>query len=455
MKTLISIFLGLALIHSFPENDPQEYFYFGNTNLIGAGPLEDGKKQGAWKIYRRVEALEEPRVTVEKVKDEDLDQKFDLASPLYQINFNENLPDGIMEEFYPTGEIKKLVNFSTGKLNGEFFEFSESGEVLLSGQYLDDFKEGDWNSYYRDGSKKSEYFYTKNLLQGTTKNYYPNGNLAETIPFEAGKLQGTYQAFFPNGEVQKTVEFENDLENGVYKRYFEDGHIEVSGAYSKGELDGIWENFNNLGHLISRGVFQVGYKIGEWQEQLPEIQGFYRLGNYKAGSKVGSWKIIDTNGFVYQEEEFEDGKLVSISEFSTPSGKILDAGTLKKGKGKRIVYDGEGNLLEKGRYSKGLRNGIWYTYYPKSDLIASSGSYVEGRKTGTWRNYDMTGEIRNEDYFEEGDSSESREASSFDNHLKDREGFGRNQVSEPQSSTDLRFLERFKMPHVQQQRINN
>jgi antitoxin component YwqK of YwqJK toxin-antitoxin module len=454
MKTLISIFLGLALIQNFPENDPQEYFYFGNTNLVGVGPLEAGKKQGAWKIYGRVEALDDPRITVESVKDVDLNEDFDLKTPLYQINFNENLPDGIMEEFYPTGQIKKLVNFSIGKLNGDFFEFSETGEVLLSGSYLDDQKSGDWISYFSNGNKKSEYSYENNLLNGPTQNYYPNGVLAEIIPFLANKLQGTYRAFFPSGAVQKTMEFENDLEHGVFKRYFEDGRMEVSSSYARGELEGSWENYDNLGQLISKGTYHGGYRIGEWQEQLPEIQGFYRIGNYKEGSKTGSWKIIDPNEFVYQEEQFENGRLVSITEFKTPSGKILDAGTLKKGKGKRVIYDGEGNLLEKGRYSKGLRNGIWYTYYPKSDLIASSGSYVEGRKTGTWRYYDMTGESLGEELFAAGINSDPREASSFDTHLKDRQGFGRNQVSEPQSSNDLRFLERFKRPHVQQL-INN
>lgn len=455
MKSIIALILGLSLIQNFPENDPQEYFYFGNTNLVGVGPLEDGKKQGAWKIYGRVEALDDPRITVESVKDVDLSESFDLASPLYQINFKENLPDGIMEEFYPTGQIKKLVNFSNGKLNGDFFEFSETGEVLLSGNYLDDQKSGDWISYFSNGNKKSEYSYENNLLNGPTQNYYPNGVLAEIIPFEANKLQGTYQAFFPSGAVQKTMEFENDLEHGVFKRYFEDGRLEMSGSYAKGELEGNWENYDNLGQLIAKGVYQSGYRIGEWQEQLPEIQGFYRTGLYKEGGKNGSWKIIDPNGFVYQEEQFENGRLMSISQFTLPNGKVLDVGRLNNGKGKRIIYGGEGNLLEKGRYSKGLRTGLWYTYYPKSDLIASSGSYEEGRKIGTWRYYDMTGESLGEEFFANGINSEQREASSLDNHLKDRQGFGRNQVSEPQSSTDLRFLERFKMPHVQQLRINN
>ncbi|MFN3999809.1 toxin-antitoxin system YwqK family antitoxin [Algoriphagus sp.] len=454
MKVLISIILGLSFIQGLPENDPREYFYFGNINLIGIGPLEDGKKQGAWKVYGRIEELEDPRITVEPVRDGDLVEYFDLTNPLYQINFKENLPDGIMEEFYPDGKIKKLVNFSEGKLNGDFFEFSKTGEVLLSGSYLDDQKSGDWISYFSNGNKKSEYSYLDNQLHGPNRIYYSNGVLAEIIPFEAGKLQGTYQTFFPNGTVQKTMEFDNDLEHGAFKYYFEDGRLEVSGSYAKGELEDNWENYDNFGQLIAYGTYQGGLKEGEWQEQIPEIQGLYRVGIYTEGNKTGSWKITDGEGFVYQNELFENGRLVSINEFTTPTGKVLDGGKLNKGKGKRIIYDREGNLLEKGRYSKGLRNGVWYTYYPQSDMIASSGSYVEGRKNGTWKYYDMTGELLSEDYFVEGQNSEQQEVSSVDNHLIDRKEYWRNQVGEPESSNDLRFLLRFKRPHVQQM-INN
>lgn len=444
MKALFSIILGLSLIQNFPENDPQEYFYFGNTNLIGVGTLEDGKKQGAWKIYGRIEALDNPRITVEAVKDVNLNESFDLSSPVYQINFHENLPDGIMEEFYPTGRIKKLVNFSAGKLKGDFFEFSETGEVLFSGSYLDDQKSGDWISYYSNGKKKSEYSYLNNLLHGSTQNYYSNGVLAEIIPFEAGKLQGTYQAFFPSGEVQKTMEFENDLEHGAFKLFFEDGRLEVSTSFYKGKLDGNWENYDNLGQLISKGAYQGGLREGEWQEQIPEIQGFYREGNYEEGSKTGSWKITDAEGFVYQEELFENGRLVSITEFTTPTGKVLDGGKLNKGKGKRIIYGREGNLLEKGRYSKGLRNGIWYTYYPNSDVIASSGSYLEGKKTGTWRYYDMTGELLSEERLGLGNSGQPDEAASLKAIKKMH--FEQSQFVEPSSANDPRILNQFRLP---------
>lgn len=442
---LFALLLSLGLTQYAPENDTQEYFYFGNTNLIGVGAIEEGKKSGTWKIYKRVETLEAPQTSLEVVRGIEIEETFDLTAPVYQINFRDNLPDGLMEEFYPTGEIKKLVNFSQGRLNGDFFEFSENGEVLLSGRYVDDFKEGDWNSYYRNGSKKSEYSYSNNLLQGNIKNYFPNGNLAEVISFESGKLQGTYQAFFPNGNLQKSVEFVNDQEDGHYKRFYEDGKPEIISSFVKGELYGIWENYDNLGYLVSKGEYQAGVRVGAWQEQIAEVQGFYRIGEYKDGSKSGTWKVIDHKGVEYQEEQFMDDRLVAISEFKTVDGKVLDAGNLVNGTGKRMIYDQDGNLLENGRYSKGIRTGVWFTYYPKSTAVASSGSYSEGEKTGTWRYFGLNGESLGEETFDSGDSAVASSENTLKNpSMNKQDHFRRKNPSEPSSSNDLEFLMRFK-----------
>ncbi|WP_157963251.1 toxin-antitoxin system YwqK family antitoxin [Algoriphagus litoralis] len=445
MKTFLVLLFGLFLIQDLPASETQEYFYFGNTNLVGIGPIEEGKKSGTWKIYKRVNELNAPQVSLDAVRGVEIAEEFDLSVPVFQITFKDNLPDGLMEEFYPNGQIKKLVNFSNGKLNGEFFEFSEGGEVLLSGQYLDDFKEGDWNSYYRDGSKKSEYFYLKNLLQGTTKNYFPNGNVAETIPFEEGKLQGTYQSFFPNGTLQKSVEFANDRENGAYERFYEDGQPEIIGTFVKGELSGNWENYDNLGTLISKGAYLAGVRVGDWKEQIREVQGFYREGEYKDGNKEGIWKVVDEQGVVFQDEQFVENRLVAISEFRTVDGRVLDAGKLVNGTGKRLVYDREGNLLENGRYAKGVRTGVWLTYYPKSTAVASSGSYNAGEKTGTWRYFGLNGESLGEEMFDQNSPSVSREIDPIQKHHLARRDFNRNLAAEPTSSNDMPFLERFQM----------
>ncbi|WP_338226455.1 toxin-antitoxin system YwqK family antitoxin [Algoriphagus confluentis] len=424
MKTLLIILLGLSLTQNAPENDSQVYFYFGNTNLIGIGPIEEGKKSGTWKIYKRVNELSAPQASLDAVRGVEVEETFDLSKPVFQVTFKDNLPDGLMEEFYANGQIKKLVNFSNGKLNGEFFEFNLTGDVLLSGSYQDGLKEGEWNSYYKNGTKKSEYSYSKNLLHGT------------------------YKAFFPDGNLQKSVEYQNDQENGSYMRFHEDGQPEIIGAFAKGELNGSWENFDNLGELISKGEFLAGIKVGIWKEQVKDVQGFYRVGEYKEGRKDGVWKVVDETGFVFQEEQFIEDRLVSFGEFKTKDGRLLDAGKLVNGTGKRLVYDREGYLLENGRYTKGVRTGVWYTYYPKSTVIASRGSYSSGEKVGTWRYFGFNGESLGEEILDSGSSTVSQLGYTIKTPSMNKvDHFRRKNPSEPTSTNDLEFLMQFTSPN--------
>ncbi|GAB2492758.1 toxin-antitoxin system YwqK family antitoxin [Algoriphagus taiwanensis] len=424
MKSLLIILLGLSLTQYAPENDSQVYFYFGNTNLVGVGPIEEGKKSGTWKIYKRVNELSAPQESLDAVRGVEIEETFDLSMPVFQIVFKDNQPDGLMEEFYSNGQLKKLVNFSEGKLNGDFFEFSITGDVLLSGRYKDGLKVGEWNSYYRNGAKKSEYSYSNNLLYGT------------------------YKAFFPNGNLQKSVEYQNDQEHGPYMRFHEDGQPEIIAAFANGELNGGWENFDNLGDLISKGQFQEGIRVGFWKEQIREVQGFYRVGEYKEGRKEGVWKVVDENGFIFQEEKFESDQLVSFSEFKTIDGKVLDAGKLVNGTGKRLIYNREGDILENGRYLKGSRTGVWYTYYPKSTVVASRGSYSSGEKVGTWRYFGFDGESLGEENFESGGTALAQTENNIKNpSMSNVDHFRRKNPSEPTSTNDLDFLVRFTSPN--------
>jgi antitoxin component YwqK of YwqJK toxin-antitoxin module len=448
MKTLFILALGLSYWQAPLEISENDYFYFGNTNLVGVGPLENGKKNGDWNIYKRIEESTVPIESMQAALASEVEASFDLSKIVFRMSFKNDLPDGLMEELYPNDKIKKLVNFAEGKLDGDFFEFSEQGEVSRSGSYFEDQKEDEWKSFYSDGSIKSEYFYKNGLLSGTTKNYHPNGAIAEMVSLESGKLEGPYQSFFRNGSIQKEVQFSEGLEHGDFKLYFEDGKICASGKFEKGSLTGNWEFFDADGFLLSTGNYQAGQKNGEWKEKFDEVPGFYRTGIFNVGLKTGVWKVVDFDGIVYQEETYLEDELIAISDFKTISGDVLASGTIKNGRGKRLFFDAQGNILEKGRYAKGKRSGLWYMYFSKSKSIASTGNYLQGNKVGTWKYYDFAGQLVSEEDFSKEKNSEPREAPTFDNHLKAREDFGRDLVKEPTRSNDLEFIQRFSVNSI-------
>ena len=397
MKSLAILLLSITLLTVNHQARGQEYFYFGNTNLVGTGPRVEGKKNGSWKVYQRKKVEANPRTANLEVPLDELEQNFDLRVPFYRIDLRDNLPDGLMEEFFAGGEVKKIVNYKAGILDGGFFEFNEEGELLLSGNYEQGERSGDWVVYRSDGTKKSEYTYRNNLLEEFALSYYPSGQLAERIPFEQGVVNGLYESFFPDGKAQQSLEFVDGLEGGPLKQYYADGTLALSCFFFKGLLEGNWVKFSTLGQLEAQGAYRKGERDGAWREMYPEVAGFFWVGNYEKGKKEGIWQVLDSADFVHQEETYLLGSLAAISEFTTKSGLVLDAGQLEKGDGKRFFFDQEGNRLEKGRYANGQRTGIWYTYFPSTNLVASSGSYVADKKRGTWKYYDINSQLVSEE----------------------------------------------------------
>ncbi|MCM0060066.1 MAG: hypothetical protein NBV57_04330 [Algoriphagus sp.] len=408
MKTFQTLVLLLFL--NAQATHAQRFFYFGNSNLVGTGKMEGESKEGVWRIYARKIQLDSPSPAVGAVEEQEVKENFNLDLPLYHLEFKDNLLDGVFEEFYPKGATKKVVNYQKGMLHGDFFEFNKEGEVLLSGSYFQGEKSGDWFVYRADGSLKSEYSYLNNVLDGFSISYYASGQVAERIPFKMGEINGVYESFFPDGGPKQRVVFVDGQEQGEFTQFHADGKLAIVANFSKGILEGVWEDYDAQGRLLSKGMYQQGDRVGEWEEIYPLVFEFYQKGSYENGTKNGPWQVLGKEGFVHQEELFEDGVLIEFSAFTTRSGEILDAGSLANGDGRRVTYDGDGNRLEKGRYSNGLRTGTWFTYYPKTSLVASSGTYAAGQKRGTWKQYDFKGQLVSEQVVEGGKANDPEQA---------------------------------------------
>lgn len=390
----------------------QGYFYFGNSNLVGIGKMAGTSKEGVWVIYGRKVQVANPTLAVAEVGEMEVKENFKLEFPLYELSFKSNQLDGLFQEFYPEGMTKKLVNYQNGLLHGEFYEFSRQGEVLLSGAYFEGEKTGDWFVYRSDGSLRSEYSYKNNVLEGVSIAYYASGQISERIPFNYGEINGLYESFFPDGNLKQRVNFVEGKEEGEFIQFHADGKLAIVANFSKGILEGHWENYDQHGRLLAMGEYLQGEPNGEWKEMYSAVPNFYHRGNYAVGLKEGKWQVLGANDFVHQEEIFSEGVLLAISEFITSKGDKLDGGRLAEGDGKRVLYDAEGNRLEKGRYTNGLRSGTWYAYFPETNLVAKAGAYVNGQKRGTWKYYDFTGQLVNEEVFTTTTTSDESERKS-------------------------------------------
>lgn len=376
--------LAFTLLFSFFLNTEIElnYYYFGNSDLVGVGNIENGKKSGEWRVYSKINPDKSSQSTFEEVDPQTFKRFFNQELPLYIIYFSDDLPNGIFQENYPTGSIKTLANLENGKLEGDFKEFFENGEKKYSGQYEDGKKVGEWQEYFESGQIKSSISYKDDLANGKALYYYPDGKVEFKLSYLQGEPDGLYEAFFPDSELK---------EKGKFKNGFPEGE---------------WISFNSDRKTMLKGNYLLGFRSGEWQEIIEILPGYSRQGNYHKGLKEGDWLVIDENGNHVQTENYQEGKLASVIEIQN-ADQLKNQQILKKGNGRRIFFDDQGFVLAKGKVSKGENNGIWSYYFPNSNRLASSGKLVGTERVGVWKFYNFQGELIDEiEYKEKPQSSQ-------------------------------------------------
>lgn len=333
------------------------YFYFGNTNVIGVGLLSEGGKTGEWKVYSKINPDENPKNSLFEADPIEFAKEFNQAFPLFILNFEKGIPNGSFLENHPNGKPKVIANFKEGVFEGEFVEFYEDGVIRFKGNVSDGKKEGEW------------------------REFFPLGEIKISLSYSQGVLEGRSIGYFPQGK------------------------IEWEGNFKRGKLDGPYVSFQEDSTLEKKGQFANGVPVGEWIEKVKILPEFYRKGAYSSGFKDGEWHLTNLKTDFLQAEFYEKGKLISTGEFQLPD-QVLDRGRIKNGNGQRYFYDEKGNVLAKGKISKGTANGTWYFYFPESDRVSASGRLDGSDRVGTWKFYSYQGEILDQTvYYKEPEQS--------------------------------------------------
>jgi antitoxin component YwqK of YwqJK toxin-antitoxin module len=338
--------IAIALLSVFLQTQTLDtgYYYFGNTNVIGVGILEGKEKEGEWKVYGRNDPEELPRNSLLQADPKEFAQDFNQESPLYVIFFEKGVPNGRFLENHPNGKPKVITYMTDGVLDGEFSEFYEEGKLHYTGTVLQGKKDGEWTEYLKSGELKTSASYSQGYLDGKSIGYFPDGSVEWEKVFRKGELEGPYAYYLP------------------------DSGIKIKGQYA-----------NNI-------------PVGEWLEKLEIVPGFYREGAYKNGFKEGEWHLVDSDRKFLQAELYEEGRLISVGKFQLPNPE-LDRSKVKNSSGKRYFYNEEGQILAKGKISKGVEKGNWYFYFPESNRISALGQLSGSERVGTWYFYSFDGEI--------------------------------------------------------------
>jgi antitoxin component YwqK of YwqJK toxin-antitoxin module len=190
-----TIDLAKSIVVTNPTKNTYNVFW-PDKSLMAEGPVAGNKKNGTWKLYFKGTGGK---------------------SVMAEINFKDDMPDGKIKEFYPSGKTMIESEYKMGILHGRYMSFYESGI-------------GKIEAYFRDGRKNGKSF-----------EYYDNGNTKENAYYQ------------------------NDLRDGMSTIFYPNGKREAMGRYIAGKKNGLWDHFDQeMGMLEARGMYANDKKTGKW-----------------------------------------------------------------------------------------------------------------------------------------------------------------------------------------------
>ena len=106
-----------------------------------------------------------------------------------------------------------------------------------------------------------------------------------------------------------------------------------------------------------QGYYNGEIPFGKWKEYYDNANRIRTMEEYEFenGQKQGSDKYYHTNGQLWTERIYKEGKLWDILCNNNMEGKPLGKGSLKNGNGDLKIYNEGGKLLETLIYSKGVK----------------------------------------------------------------------------------------------------
>ncbi|MDP4952358.1 MAG: hypothetical protein NWQ53_01830 [Flavobacteriales bacterium] len=305
----------------------------------------------------------------------------------------------------------------------------EDGTISSEGKMLNGIPEGLWKTYYPSGQLKTEGSRSNFELDGEWKFFREDGSIEKSIEYKFGKKDGLQRVFSEAGVLLEKIPFQAGIENGGAEFYYKSGELYREVPFIEGKEEGNGKEFGKDGSIITLLNYEKGFirsierinrynsqqqKKGVWIEFWPngnrKTEGYYTK-----GIKNGIFKYYNSKGELQKIEKYQGGQLLTDADEAQlldirkeyfESGKLKLVGSYKNGskQGTFREYDEEGNVIQSYVYKENLllgegivddegrRQGDWKIYYPTGEIQAE-GAYVDGLREGPWVFYHAEGKI--------------------------------------------------------------
>lgn len=476
------------------ESDSTGYtkIFYGTGQVSSEGPMVDGKPDGYWKTYyveghlksegnRKNFLLDSIWIFYDNDGDttEVISYNFGKKSGYhysweyyFEKNGNDSIKRGYLKSkelyvqgkkegpsfyFYKEGGVHLQIYYRNNKKHGPGKEFEKDGRLISILEYLNDYeinkerinrydwnnlKQGVWKEFYPYDKLMLEETYKEGKLHGYVREYdrkgkvirfekYENGNLVEekaSITEEDTVSIDLRNEYFENGALKTSGTYRNDLPIGVHREYNQKGNIVNAKLYDdygvllgegivdeEGRKQDDWVFYFESGAKASEGKYKDNKQIGKW-EFFFEDGGTEQKGKYRKGKPHGEWVWYYAKDVLRRQENFDNGKEDGAYEEYNRDGELIAKGEFYEGERNGDWYFRVGDQIEKGAYEEGMKQGVWKHYFldgtlryegnflqdskdGKHKLYYPSGklktemNYVSGSREGKWIEYDEYGEL--------------------------------------------------------------
>lgn len=306
---------------------------------------------------------------------------------------------------YPNGIVSSEGTMVNGKPDGYWKTYYPDGGLKSEGNRLQFKLDSTWLFYRDDSTLERRITYREDIKQGKETRYNAKGKPEEEWNNSNGIKTGKSVYYYDTGELWKVIAFVNNKEEGKGIEYDKDGRIISHYVFKNGFIYS-HEQINRYNNVNKRtGIWRELYANGEVRME----------GNYTNGLKNGVFKNYDKQGKLLSIEQYVDDILVEgdeatgipdIREEFYSDGQVKTSGSYKNGKkhGTFRNYDPRGKEQDAHLYeqdvkiaegqldSLGRRIGAWTFYYPTGQ-IKYKGGYKLGLKDGAWTYYYTDGKV--------------------------------------------------------------
>ncbi|WP_445452726.1 toxin-antitoxin system YwqK family antitoxin [Flavobacterium sp. 25HG05S-40] len=196
---------------------------------------------------------------------------------------------GLWKGFYDDSKRPRYEGtFEHGKEIGmfKFFDDTKVGTIIATREFNSNDDSCYTIFYNQKKNKVSEGKVVNKQFEGDWKYYHEDLPTVMTLEsYSNGKLNGVRKVYYKSGEIAEETSYLNGLKNGPYKSYAENGVLLEESNYKNDLYDGMSINRSATNTITSQGVYKAGKKVGIWKilekGKIKEVNMNYQNKNFK------------------------------------------------------------------------------------------------------------------------------------------------------------------------------